>query len=110
MYPVPGMPSDCRWRRFVLSGACVLPSSRSDHSGRSGVRLTGRVKWFHEGGGYGMIRPDAGGRNIPVHYSDIDRNGFRTLYDGERVEYKLADGPRGPRAVRVTAMGEDRAR
>ena len=74
------------------------------------MRQTGCVKWFHESGGYGMIRPDGGGRNIRVHYGDIEMNGFRTLHDGERVEYELADGPGGPRAVRVKALGEDRTR
>ena len=74
------------------------------------VKRTGRVKWFHENGGYGMIRPAAGGRDVPAHYVDVEGDGFRTLYEGEWVEYELAVGPRGPRAVRIKSIPQRRSR
>lgn len=72
--------------------------------------MYGRVKWFHENRGCGMIRPDTGGRDVPVHYTDIAVDGFRTLHEGERVEYELAEGPRGCRAVGVRPLPESRCR
>ncbi len=57
-----------------------------------------------------MIQPDAGGRDVKVHYADITGNGFRTLYEGERVEYELIEGPHGPRAIRVKPIPEIRSR
>lgn len=88
----------------------MLPFSRTvSHEGKN-VRRTGRVKWFHENGGYGMIRPAAGGRDVQVHYTDIEGKGFRTLCEGEWVEYELAEGPRGSRAIRIKSMPESRSR
>jgi CspA family cold shock protein len=84
----------------------VLPFTRTVLHERRDVRCTGRVKWFHENEGCGIIQPDAGGRNIQVHYADIMGNGFRTLYEGERVEFEIAEGPHGPRAKRVKPMPE----
>jgi len=63
--------------------------------------MTGKVKWFNENKGYGFIRQDSDGRDIFVHYSDIEGQGFRTLSEGEAVEYELAEGSRGFHAVKV---------
>jgi CspA family cold shock protein len=65
------------------------------------MRRSGRVKWFHESGGYGVIRQDTGGSDVRFRYSDIDGEGFRTLHEGERVEYEIADDGHGRRAVNV---------
>ncbi len=64
----------------------------------------GVVKWFNENKGYGFIRQDDG-RNILVHYSDIEGEGFRTLSEGEYVEYDLEEKIRGIQAVRVRKLG-----
>ena len=61
----------------------------------------GKVKWFNENRGYGFIRRETGGREIYVHYSDIVGEGFRTLSEGELVEFDLSDGERGLEARNV---------
>ncbi|MBU8923464.1 MAG: cold-shock protein [Bacteroidales bacterium] len=62
---------------------------------------TGKIKWFNENKGYGFISQDTDGKDVFVHYSDIEGDGFRTLSEGEKVEYELADGPKGPHATKV---------
>ncbi len=61
----------------------------------------GKVKWFNENRGYGFIRRETGGKEIYVHYSDIVGEGFRTLSEGELVEFDLSDGKRGLEARNV---------
>lgn len=67
---------------------------------------TGTVKWFNDGKGYGFIKPDTGGKEVFVHHSAIQMQGFRTLAEGERVEYEIEDGPKGPQAAKVTKAVE----
>jgi CspA family cold shock protein len=59
------------------------------------------VKWFNENKGYGFILSDDGARDIFVHYSEIRDGGYRTLTEGETVEYELMDSPKGPQAKAV---------
>ncbi len=54
-----------------------------------------------------MIRQDAGGRDIPVHYTDIEGQGFRTLHEGERIQYEIALNRQGFRAVKVKSLERD---
>ena len=61
---------------------------------------TGAVKWFDEKKGYGFIEGQ-NGRDIFVHFSDIQEEGFRKLAEGETVEYELLQGQKGPRATNV---------
>lgn len=56
---------------------------------------TGKVKWFNEGKGWGFIEPDEGGDDIFVHYSTIASEGFKTLKEGQKVEYELTEGKNG---------------
>ncbi len=65
------------------------------------MKNTGKVKWFNENKGYGFILQDDG-RDIFVHYSEIQMEGFRTLNEGETVQFELADSPKGPQAKAVT--------
>ena len=60
----------------------------------------GRVKWFNETKGFGFITTDEGA-DIFVHYSDIQGDGFRTLGENEEVEFEIAEGPKGQKAVNV---------
>ena len=65
------------------------------------MRITGKVKWFNESKGYGFIKQDAG-RDIFVHYSEIQGDGYRTLNEGETVEFETREGPKGLEATGVT--------
>ena len=62
---------------------------------------TGKVKWFNDQKGFGFIQPENGGKDIFVHHSVIEGQGFRTLQDGEAVEYEAEEGPKGTKATRV---------
>lgn len=62
---------------------------------------TGKVKWFNDQKGFGFISADIGGKDIFVHHTVIEGQGFRTLQDGETVEYEAEDGPKGMKATRV---------
>ena len=64
----------------------------------------GTVKWFNESRGYGFISHEDG-REIFVHYSSIEDDGFKTLHEGDSVEFELEDSPRGPRAIHVRKVG-----
>ena len=65
---------------------------------------TGKVKWFNDQKGFGFISSDNGAKDIFVHHSVIEGEGFRTLQDGESVEYEAEDGPKGMKATRVKRM------
>ena len=64
---------------------------------------TGIVKWFSEAKGYGFITRDAGG-DVFVHFSAIEEEGFRTLYERQRVEFNVEQGTKGPHAVQVKPL------
>ncbi len=63
---------------------------------------TGKVKWFNESKGYGFIEPDGGGRDVFVHYSAIQGEGYKTLSEGQLVEFEITQGEKGPQAANVT--------
>jgi cold shock protein len=65
---------------------------------------TGVVKWFSESRGYGFIEPIRGGDDVFAHYSAIEMDGYKTLHEGQRVEFVLEDGPKGPEACRIRAI------
>jgi cold shock protein len=64
----------------------------------------GRVKWFNEKKGYGFISGDDG-TDVFVHYSAIKGDGFKTLREGDEVEFEVSKGPKGPQATDVTVLG-----
>jgi CspA family cold shock protein len=70
------------------------------------MRATGKVKWFNDAKGFGFITPDEGNRDCFVHYSAIEGSGFRSLSEGERVEFDRVDGEKGPAAQNVNKLPE----
>jgi CspA family cold shock protein len=61
----------------------------------------GTVKWFNEKKGFGFITPDDGGEDLFIHHSNIAVQGFRSLTDGQAVEFEVAQGRKGPEATNV---------
>jgi CspA family cold shock protein len=64
------------------------------------MKLNGRVKWFNDSKGYGFIEQD-GGRDIFVHYTAIQGDGFKSLAEGQKVEFEIVEGAKGPQATNV---------
>jgi cold shock protein len=62
---------------------------------------TGLVKWFHDSKGFGFIQADGSDQDVFVHYSAITGDGFKTLVEGQKVEFELVEGPKGPQASNV---------
>ncbi|MBC2769116.1 MULTISPECIES: cold-shock protein [Pusillimonas] len=65
---------------------------------------TGKVKWFNADKGFGFITPDAGGADVFAHFSAIDGRGYRSLNEGQAVEFEVNDGPKGPQAAQIRPL------
>ncbi len=65
--------------------------------------MQGKVKWFNPEKGYGFIEVDEG-KDVFVHYSEIQEEGFKTLEEGQDVEFEVVEGPRGPQAANVVKL------
>jgi len=62
---------------------------------------TGTVKWFNAEKGFGFIVPDDGSQDLFAHYSAIEASGYRTLEEGQKVTFEVAQGPKGPQAASI---------
>jgi cold shock protein len=65
---------------------------------------TGTVKWFNDDKGFGFVAPDEGSKDLFVHHTGINANGFKSLAEGAKVSYDAEAGDKGPKAVNVTAL------
>ena len=65
---------------------------------------TGTVKWFNDSKGFGFITPDDGGKDLFVHFSAIQSNGFKTLEENQKVAYDVTSGPKGDQATNIQSM------
>ena len=71
------------------------------------MRTTGTVKWFNDSKGFGFIAPEGtADRDCFVHYSAIQGEGFKSLAEGDKVEFDMVEGPKGPAAENVVRIGE----
>jgi len=67
------------------------------------ARITGTVKWFNDAKGFGFIQRE-GGADVFVHFSAIQGNGFKSLAEGDKVEFEIVDGQKGPQAANVNKI------
>ena len=65
---------------------------------------TGKVKWFNEAKGFGFIEQEEGGKDVFVHFSTIQDEGFKTLQEGQEVSFDIIEGPKGPQATNVVKI------
>ncbi len=68
------------------------------------MRITGTVKWFNDSKGFGFITREDGEKDVFVHHTAIQGSGFRTLSEGDRVEFDVVQGQKGPAAENVTKV------
>jgi len=67
---------------------------------------TGVVKWFNNAKGYGFVTPDQGENDVFVHFSSITMEGYKTLKEGQKVQFEITEGPKGLLASDIQAVGE----
>ena len=65
---------------------------------------TGTVKWFNDAKGFGFISQDDGGKDVFVHFSALNGSGFKSLAEGQKVEFEVTDGAKGPQASNVVSI------
>jgi len=88
----------------IVEGRAFSPLPKTQFFQELGMRTTGKVKWFNDAKGFGFITPDNGQKDCFVHYSAIAGSGFKSLAEGEAVEFDLVQGQKGPAAENVSKV------
>ena len=100
-------------RGSVQRGAVARGTLRGDQAGANRLQAvrpvedtvaTGTVKWFSDEKGFGFITPDEGSKDLFVHHSSIEADGYRSLAEGAKVEYESEQGDKGPKAINVRPL------
>jgi len=94
--------SSCFWNVFLSQYQQWDVNVRKTR--RSNTMAKGTVKWFNDQKGFGFVTPDNGGADLFVHFSAIQGDGFKTLTEGQAVEYEEGQGQKGPQANNVRAV------
>ena len=68
---------------------------------------TGTVKWFNNAKGYGFVTPDQGEQDVFIHFSAINMDGYKTLKEGQKVQFELEEGPKGLHAANLQSLSSD---
>jgi cold shock protein len=84
-------------------GSYDLREQHYKHGGETPM-ATGTVKWFSDEKGFGFITPDEGSRDLFVHHTSIQSDGYRSLAEGAKVSYEEEAGPKGPKAINVQKL------
>jgi cold shock protein len=79
-------------------------TSTSSNSEELVMRTSGTVKWFNDSKGFGFITPENGAKDCFVHHSAIEGNGFKSLAEGDKVEFDMVEEPKGPKAQNVVRV------
>ena len=90
---------------YVVSVSTGSRTPNTAHHQELGMRITGTVKWFNDTKGFGFITREDGQKDCFVHHSAIQGSGFKTLAEGDRVEFDVVQGQKGPAAENVTKLG-----
>ena len=96
-----GLPAPFITRCSIGPCYAVLDDTQN---GETVMRTTGTVKWFNDAKGYGFITPEDGSKDCFVHHSAIQGDGFKSLNEGDRVEFEIVEGQKGPAAENVTKL------
>lgn len=99
------MKGPCGFFYPIRSGKDLTPGKSlgilNRKEGERNMRATGTVKWFNDAKGFGFIE-QADGPDVFVHYTAIQENGFKTLTEGQAVEFDVVEGPKGKQAANIT--------
>ena len=89
-----------QFKTGILGVGMLMGSARR----KKRVRLKGTVKWFNNAKGFGFIGREDGSSDVFVHYSAINIEGYKSLQEGDQVEFEIVDGQKGPQAGNVTRV------